>query len=403
MLDEAVRGRLRAAGERQMAATVDFCQRLIRQPSMPGEEGALARLVLAELGRLGYDDAWIDRGGNVIGVVRGSGGGRSLMLNTHLDHVGVGDPAEWPHHPFAAEIADGVLYGRGASDIKGALAPQVYAAAVLREAGLRPAGDLYVTAVVQEEVGGLGARILVEEVWTDAAILGEATSNHVRRGHRGRIGMWAEFTGIAAHASAPERGANPHYALGRFLTALAGLPMRADATFGGSTVAPTIVHSNNESSNVIPDGVRLFLDWRNIPDETPEDVVATVRALLDRALGERVGGVIRQGESTTRTYTGVEESGVAVNPAYALPADHPLVTGAQATLAELYGRPIEVGTWAFATDGGWLMGAGIDTIGFSPCEEHFAHTIHDQIALPMLQEGLIGYAALALALTEERG
>lgn len=403
MLDTEVTARLRAAGERQMAATVEFCQRLIRQPSMPGEEGALAGLVKAELERIGYDDAWIDRGGNVIGVLRGSGGGRSLMLNTHLDHVGVGDPADWPHHPFAAAIVDGVLYGRGASDIKGALAPQVYAAAVLKGAGLLPAGDLYVTAVVQEEVGGLGARILVEEVRTDVAILGEATGNGLRRGHRGRVGLWVEFTGVAAHASAPERGANPHYALARFLAALERLPGRPDATFGGSSVAPTVLHSNNESTNVIPDGVRLFLDWRNVPAESAGEIEATVRDLLATSLTGQVTGTVRREERTTRTYTGVEERAIVESPAYELAADHPLVTGARATLGDLFGRPIDVGTWDFATDGGWFMRAGIDTIGFSPCEERYAHTIHDQLSLPMLQEGLIGYAALALALTAPRG
>ncbi len=403
MLDAELAARLRAAGERQMAATVDFCQRLIRQPSMPGEEGALAELVRAEFGRLGYDDAWIDRGGNVIGVLRGVGGGRSLMLNTHLDHVGVGDPAEWPHHPFTADIVDGVLYGRGASDIKGALAPQVYAAAVLREAGVRPTGDLFVTGVVQEEVGGLGARLLVEELRPDAAILGEATSNNIRRGHRGRVGLWVEFTGVAAHASAPERAANPHYALARFLSGLERLPMRPDATFGGSTVAPTILHSNNESGNVIPDGVRLALDWRNVPSESAAEVVATVQALLDRSLTDRVSARIVRNEETLRTYTGVEERRTGESLPYELPAEHPLVVAAQGTLADLYGRPVEVGTWNFATDGGWFMQAGIDTIGFSPCVEHFAHTIHDQIALPMLQDGLVGYAALALALTEAGG
>lgn len=399
MLSPEVAARLRAAGERQMAANVEFCQRLIRQPSMPGEEGALAELVKAEFERLGYDDAWIDRGGSVIGVLRGAGGGRSLMLNTHLDHVGVGDPAEWPHHPFAADIVDGVLYGRGASDIKGALAPQVYATAVLREAGLRLAGDLFVTAVVQEEVGGLGARLLVEALRTDAAILGEATSNNIRRGHRGRVGMWVEFTGVAAHASAPARGANPHYALARFLSGLEKLPMRTDPTFGGSTVAPTILHSNNESGNVIPDGVRLALDWRNIPSESAVEAVTAVQDLLDRSLIDRVTGTIVREERTMRTYTGVEERRIAESLAYEVPAEHPLVVAAQGALADLYGRPVEVGTWNFATDGGWFMQAGIETIGFSPCEEHFAHTIHDQIALPMLQEGLIGYAALALALT----
>ena len=403
MLSPDVVARLRVAGERQMAATVGFCQRLIRQPSMPGEEGALAELVRAEFGRLGYDDAWIDRGGNVIGVIRGVGGGRSLMLNTHLDHVGVGDPVEWPHHPFAADIVDGVLYGRGASDIKGALAPQVYTAAVLREAGVRPAGDLFVTGVVQEEVGGLGARLLVEELRPDAAILGEATSNNIRRGHRGRVGLWVEFTGVAAHASAPERGANPHYALARFLSGLERLPMRPDATFGGSTVAPTILHSNNESGNVIPDRVRLALDWRNVPSESAAEVVATVQTLLDRSLTDRVSARIVRNEETLRTYTGVEERRTGESLAYEVPVDHPLVLAAQRTLADLYGHPVEVGTWNFATDGGWFMQAGIDTIGFSPCVEGFAHTIHDQIALPMLQDGLVGYAALALALTEAGG
>ena len=399
MLDTTTIARLRVAGESQIAATVDFCQRLIRQPSMPGEEGPLAQLVKAELERLGYDDVWLDRGGNVIGVLRGTGGGRSLMLNTHLDHVGVGDPTDWPQHPFAAKIVDGVLYGRGASDIKGALAPQVYTAAVLKTAGLRPAGDLYVTAVVQEEAGGLGARILVEDLQTDAAILGEATSNGVRRGHRGRVGMWVEFTGIAAHASAPGRGANPHYALARFLSGLERLPMRPDPTFGGSSVAPTVLHSNNESTNVIPDGLSLFLDWRNIPAETAAEVESIVRELLVTTLPERITGTVRREERTTRTYTGIEEQAIVESPAYALAAEHPLVTGAQATLAALYGREVEAGTWDFATDGGWFMRAGIDTIGFSPCEEQYAHTIHDQLALPMLQEGLIGYAALALALT----
>lgn len=399
MDDKTRRDWLQAAGQRQAPAMIEFCQRLIRQPSMPGEEGPLAQLVKAEMERLGYDDVWIDRAGNVIGVLRGAGGGRSLMLNTHLDHVGVGDPEDWPHHPFAAAIVGDTLYGRGASDIKGALAPQVYTAAVLREAGLRPAGDLYVTGVVLEEVGGLGARILVEDVRTDAAILGEATGNQIRRGHRGRIGMWVEMHGVAAHASAPSRAANPHYAMARFITGLESLPMVQDPTFGGSTVAPTIYATNNESSNVIPDEARLYLDWRNVPSESVEEVEARVRELLVASLTEGVTGRVYQEKRTLRTYTGVEDHGPIVSAAYELPEDHRLVISARDALAAQFGRPIEVGVWNFATDGGWFMRAGIDTIGFSPCEERYAHTIYDQIALPMLREGLVGYAALALSLT----
>lgn len=399
MSEGNVHQRLRAAAERQSAPMIEFCQRLIRQPSMPGEEGPLAQIVQGEMERLGYDDVWTDRAGNVIGVLRGSGGGRSLMLNTHLDHVGVGDPATWPHHPFEAVIDGDTLYGRGASDIKGATAPQVYAAAVLREAGFVPAGDLYVTAVVLEEVGGLGARVLVEEVQTDAAILGEATSNGIRRGHRGRTGLWVEMRGVAAHASAPSRGANPHYAMARFLFELEKLPMVKDTAFGGSTVAPTIYGSNNESTNVIPDLARLFLDWRNVPSESPDAIEARVRELIAASLIDRVGGDVRREERFLRTYTGVEERGPIVSPAFEVPANHWLVTGAERTLQALFAQPVEIGVWNFATDGGWFMAEDIPTIGFSPCEEQYAHTIHDQISLKMMRDGLLGYVALALSLT----
>lgn len=399
-LDQTTRARLQAATDRQAGAMIDFCQRLIRQPSMPGEEGPLAQLVRAELERLRYDEVWIDRAGNVIGVLRGASDGPSLMLNTHLDHVGVGNPADWPHQPFAAAIVGETLYGRGASDIKGALAPQVYAAAVLRDAGLSLSGDLYVTSVVQEEVGGLGARKLVEDVRTDAAILGEATGNELRRGHRGRVGLWVEMHGVAAHASAPERGANPHYAMARFLSALEQHQLRRDPTFGGSTVSPTVYRSNNDSTNVIPDVARLFLDWRNVPSEPVAAIEAQVRELVAGSLTDRVTGQVHLEERTTRSYTGVEERRAAISPGFEVADDDPLVTAARHTLGELFGRSVAVGAWGFATDGAYFMEAGIRTIGFSPCEEQYAHTIHDQIALPLLRDGLAGYAALALTLTQ---
>src|SRR5690242_9677652 len=101
---------------------VEFGQRLIRTPSLPGEERAIAELTAGEMKRLGYDDVWTDRVGNVIGVLRGSGSGPSVQFNSHLDHVDVGDPALWPYPPFDAVVSDGTLFGRGASDVKGAMA-----------------------------------------------------------------------------------------------------------------------------------------------------------------------------------------------------------------------------------------------------------------------------------------
>src|ERR671932_1682189 len=129
-------GRFRDLATAQQSALVDFAQRLIRTPSLPGQEGDAARLVRSEMQSLGYDDTWIDEVGNVVGVIRGTGGGKSLMFNTHIDHVDVGDVSGWPFPPYEGKIADGVLWGRGAVDIKGPTAAQVYGVALLKQAGV---------------------------------------------------------------------------------------------------------------------------------------------------------------------------------------------------------------------------------------------------------------------------
>jgi acetylornithine deacetylase/succinyl-diaminopimelate desuccinylase-like protein len=130
---------------------VDFLQQMIRTLSLPGHEGELASLVANEMRDLDYDEVRIDEVGNVLGRIEGRGQAPDLMFNTHLDHVDVGDPAAWPHPPFGGEIHDDKVWGRGAVDIKGPMAAQVVGVARLLR-GERPPGDVWVTAVVQEEV-----------------------------------------------------------------------------------------------------------------------------------------------------------------------------------------------------------------------------------------------------------
>ncbi|MGH7506091.1 MAG: M20/M25/M40 family metallo-hydrolase, partial [Longimicrobiales bacterium] len=161
-----------------------FARDLIRIPSLPGDEGALAARALQELEALRFDDAWIDDAGNVLGRVRGSGGGATVMLSCHLDAVDVGDASSWRHGPFAADVADGFLHGRGAMDIKGPLALQTYAAAGFLDG--RPPGDVIIAHTVLEERGGLGMDTLMRtgQVRPDAVIIGEATSGDIAIGHR---------------------------------------------------------------------------------------------------------------------------------------------------------------------------------------------------------------------------
>ena len=184
---------------------VDFAQRLVRAPSLTGDEKLVADLVLQEMRSLGYGGVRRDPVGNVLGFLSG-GKGRSVMLHAHMDVVDPGDRSLWSHPPFGGEIDEGYLWGRGASDDKGCVAAQVYAGGLIREQGLRPAGDLYVAAVVCEETVGLGTKYLMRSLRPGLAVIGEPSANTLRRGHRGRFEFIVTMHGRSAHASATQLG-----------------------------------------------------------------------------------------------------------------------------------------------------------------------------------------------------
>lgn len=369
---------------------VAFAQRLIRIPSMPGEEAAIASAVGDELRRLDYDEVWGDDSGNIYGRVYGRDRTLpALVLNTHLDHVDPGDPALWPAPAFAAEIREGRLIGRGACDIKGPLAVQVYSAAGLLRAGERPRRDVVFTGVVQEEVGGAGAIYWVEHLDypVELVIVGEPSSNTLAIGHRGIIQFWLTFHGRSAHASAPERADNPNYALADFLSRLepAAAGLRAHPVLGPTTVAPTIVQVDTTSTNVTPAWTRVLLDFR-----TSSESANSLRAFIDQLAGDH---------AHTLTYAeGMEPSPLDTSDAiiagfYTAP-DSALVTAIRAALARGMGREVELTRYRFATDGRHIAIHGIPVLGFAPGAEAMAHTAGESIGLDEMAESLRGHVQL---------
>lgn len=377
---------------------VQFAQDLIRIPSLPGQETAVAQRVIAEMRALGYDEVSVDAAGNVIGRFKGTGAGPSLMLNSHLDHVDVGDHSVWPFGPFSAHIEDGEIWGRGASDVKGPFAVQVYAAAILRAAGVQLEGDVYTVGTVMEEIGGVGALALLEHFRTDFCLNGEATANRIARGHRGRIELLVRFHGRSGHASVPASSINPLYSLSNFIQQIERLVPAMDAALGESTVAPTLIWTDQTSPNVIPAEASLTLDWRNIPEESVENVLIRLSTLLDLSLSSGATGSVDIVDRDWATYTGVVRRMASFNPSFLVAEDHPLLTTAQRVLSECFGSLVPVTTWSFATDGGHFSTAGIPTIGFSPGREELVHTIEERISIEEMISGLSGYLALIPAI-----
>jgi succinyl-diaminopimelate desuccinylase len=372
-----------------------FAQRLVQTPSLSGQEGQVATLVRAEMERLGYDDAWLDGVGNVIGRIDG-GDGPPVMFNGHLDHVDAGDPAQWTQPPFAGEIHGGDLWGRASVDMKGAIAAMVYAGALAKEMDAALPGDLYVSGTVQEETGGLGARHLARSLPALRVVVGEASGNQLRRGHRGRVELVARFEGRSVHAAMPHLGVNPHFSLARFLDGLKTLPMAADPDFGASTVAPTRVQSEPQSTNVTPSALHLVLDWRNVPGEGPEEMLAKVGDLQAGSKDPGCRCSVQVAVKELVSYTGIAMEYEDAFPSFATAADDPYLLQAQAVLSDVLARDVEIGSWRFATDGGHFAEAGATVIGFGPGDDRVAHTVEERLSLDQLVESVVGYLAILM-------
>lgn len=372
---------------------VDYCRELVRIPSLPRQEGALAEAIRGRMVDLGYDEARVDDMGNVIGRV-GSGEGPRLLFDGHIDTVGVTDASRWRHDPFGGEVEDGRLYGRGASDMKGSLAAMVYAAAQGR---LR--GTVYVSGTVCEElVEGPGLGRVIEQVRPDYVVIGESTSLDLYVGQRGRAEIVLEALGVPAHSSTPHLGSNAIRSMAGLLPRLDALPMAEDELLGRALIEPTDVISRPYPGiSVLPDLCRVTLDRRLLVGETPEGVLGQVLSAC--------GPVARvsMAEAGFKTYTGFNVAVPKFAPAWKTPVNHPLVRAALKGLAWA-GLPPRLGAYGFCTNGSYSAGKyGLPTIGFGPANESQAHTVDEYIEVEALLAAVRGYRGIALETCGGRG
>ncbi len=409
---------------------IAFAQDLIRIPSLPGEEESLVHRVIAEMEALGYDEVRTDELGSVVGVVRGGGGGATVMLSAHLDMVAAGDPEEWEYPPFAGVIAGGCLHGRGAMDIKGPLAIQTHVAAALKG---RVAGDIIVAHPVFEERGGWGMDHLTRPdggLRPDVVIIGESTHGDIAIGHRGRCEVEIVAQGLAGHASAPDRARNALDLVPVILAGVRDLAARqaSDDVLGRASVVATGIDAVPASLNVIPDRVTVTLDWRILPGDTVDSLLARVRESIrphlersragarpdgagragNPADGEQAGGAVevRAATERQRAYTGIEEERLILSPGFLMDPSDPIVTAAAKAVGTRNGKggSARVRPWTFATDGGWTCGVrGIPTLGFAPGEERHAHTNTERLDLEEARWGYGRYLELVPAVQTAAG
>ncbi|MCB9453874.1 MAG: M20/M25/M40 family metallo-hydrolase [Anaerolineaceae bacterium] len=248
-------------------------------------EGEIAAYIEGALRRIGLDvetQEPLSGRKNVIGMLPGAGGGRSLMLNAHTDTVGVEGMAA----PFSGDIRDGRVYGRGAFDMKASAAACLGMLKALVDEGIQPGGDVYFTAVIDEEAGSAGTEAIVANYHADAAIITEPTGLRVCGGHRGFWNIEITTTGRAAHGSHYETGIDANTMMGRLLVEIEKLAQDLITQAGHPLLGPSSVHvpliQGGTSRYVYAAQCRAELEWRSIPGEDRDSMVAVLQAFVDR-------------------------------------------------------------------------------------------------------------------------
>ncbi len=394
---------------------ISFTQQIIGIPSLTGEEGALAELVLGKLREFGIDDAFVDGAGNVVGVLRGDRDGPTIMLNSHLDVVPAGKVENWHgYDPFGGAIdPDGNIRGRGAADLKGGLSVQVYTMkllAALRNRGVPLVGTIILSSVVHEEAAEmLGMEVLMKEtlpargLGCDLVLLCEPSSLRVVLGHRGKVEIVVTTKGKSVHSSTPQLGINALQkmvpVLDRIFNRMGG-NLGSHPQLGEGSITVTNLVCRPGTLSIIPDECEISIDRRYMPGETLEDIVSQFEQMFAEIARDdpQFEATARPRKFLETTYTGYQKEVLKYHPPWITDQEHPFV---QKTLRALrrVGQAPEIGYWKFGTDGSMSAGLlGIPTIGYSGMEERFAHTSEEQVNIDKMMQSFEGYYAIVTEL-----
>src|SRR5258708_4103990 len=257
-------------------------------PGAPGER-EIAGFIAESLKSVGLTTARFDPEPGrttALGRLRGTGGGRSLMLNAHCDTVDVAGMAK----PFSGAIRDGKVYGRGSYDMKGSLAACMAAAKALADAGVRLRGDVLVAVVADEEYGSLGTSDLIRRVKVDGAIVTEPTALEVCLAHKGYLWIEVKITGRAAHGSKFDLGIDANMKMGHFLSRLSVLERDLRSRRAHPLVGPPSLHAamlnGGTGLSTYAALSTLQIERRTIPGETETQAGGAVHQLVDSLAAE---------------------------------------------------------------------------------------------------------------------
>lgn len=376
-MDQQIQANIEATIESMREEIVTFLQRLIQIPSEnpPGVYSEICLFLEEELTRLGFEvevvnvpEERVKEEGltfprkNVIAILRGTGEGRGLVFNAHLDTVPAGDHSKWTFPPFSGTIHDGRIYGRGATDSKGRLAAYIMAAVALKRSGIPFKGNITIAATCDEETGGvLGAGYVNEQglVQGDMVIV-EGYSNQIVRAMAGVLQLRIVSQGVPAHAAFKWKGVNAVEKMAKVIQGLSGLQKELEQE---PSAIPGMRHTSvnvgviqgGTKVNVVPGSCEIEVDYRIIPEHTLDQIYQRVEAMVGALKSEDPDMDIR-----------IERIPFFQTEPTVTEENSPLITELQAAIKEVTGEVLPIVGMLGQSDTRWFTKHGIPGINFGP-------------------------------------
>lgn len=433
---------IKAKAEGYKADMTAFLRDLIKLKGESTEEEQKAKRIKEEMEKVGFDKAWIDPQGNVLGEM--GTGKTQIAFDGHIDTVGIGNIDNWEFDPYDGFEDDELIGGRGGSDQLGGPVSAVYGAKILKDLGyLNDDYRVLVTGTVQEEDCDGNCWLYMiekEDIRPEFVVSTEPTDGGIYRGQRGRMEIRVEVEGVSCHGSAPERGENAIYKMADILKEVEALnenpaddsveikglvkmldekynPQWEEANFlGRGTVTTSEIFFTSPSRCAVADSCAISLDRRMTAGETYESCIKEIEELPS---AKKHNAKVTMYKYKRPSWTGLEYEQDSYFPTWVIPEDHEVTKSLEEAYKNLYGetriappikkeqekraeRPL-TDKWTFSTNGVAIMGRhNIPVIGFGPGAEDQAHAPNEVTFKQDLVTCAAVYAALPLVYTQNK-
>ncbi len=378
---------------------VSFAQQLIQTPSQSGEEKNIANLIIEELKALEYDEYFIDKVGNVVGIIRGNNK-KSIGYIANMDHRSPDTINDWFELPNSGKIQDNFIHGIGSNGSKASIASQIYSGYILKKLGLIE-NDYVVAFTVQKNsetcfsIKNLFEDTFVnKEIELSNVIIGYPTSLNIYIAQRGRTQLELTIIGRTSLSAVPSLGINPINKLGLVINLLDDLAdnLPSHSLLEESSLAITGIKTFPDKDNFIPDRCIVKIDRWFLNNETIDEVRGQVQSIANKIMldDNTFKATLEIQTEKVKSYTGVSEELPKLSMPFLTDVGSSIIKKVYPSLKEVQ-ESINFGAWYGTTDGGYIANVKkIPVIGYAPGNQRYCDTPFDKISIDDLITATIG-------------